>query len=593
MSDELSLPQLTRDNTSSTFAKTNLSRKRVRDTPPPDSSDPPIFSSDDDPSVEKYTQKRRKQRFRGPWFDQQLASDSAFEDEALDGKVPVKNKRTFDKKVDSGVFMGSDGTDIDDLDMEKGKKPWPVTNFLMPFPLRSRITLDPPKDIHAQRRIEKCLEDGEEYIDLSRLALDHLQNSTIRPLGTFVKAARGYAAFEPSLRIILSGNSLTKLPAELFNLNRLIFLSLRNNKLREIPPGIGKLKNLEDLNVSQNNLGYLPYEILDMLVGGTLYDFQLHPNPFYMPMARSDSTEKVATHLEIELQRKWPFIRDPPLRSAENSSRFVRQTINIPRPRFPENDSPPPSTQGAYPPHGMFRETAFTPAVPSEPISGEKCTLSYQFRTEVRFLNLYGQCVKGPLFPSDPHWQMSGRHIQLPVARLDDIPEPPVVQSRVQSLMEKALQSCSSHPELLQFENLLRHPPPQIPSLLRRAENISYSGPTPCTVCNRSFVIPRTEWIEWWEIEKVSKIDRLRTLQSGPSVMTVSSILGHPPIPTTSAASPLGRVENERDVAEKLVPLIRRGCSWSCLPRMFEPSPPQLSPEEDDVENEMNFDSDS
>ncbi|KAA8570113.1 hypothetical protein EYC84_002445 [Monilinia fructicola] len=168
MAEELFLPRLNRGNiSSSTSATTNLSRKRVRDTPPPDSSDPPIFSSDDDPSVEKYSQKRRKQRFRGPWFDQQLASDSAIEDEPVDRKVPIRNKRTFSKKVDSGVFMGSDGTDVDDAMTENGKKVWPANNNVVPSPLKSRITLDIPKDIHAQRKIERCLENGEEYIDLS------------------------------------------------------------------------------------------------------------------------------------------------------------------------------------------------------------------------------------------------------------------------------------------------------------------------------------------------------------------------------------------------------------------------------------------
>lgn len=99
------------------------------------------------------------------------------------------------------------------------------------------------------------------------MGLDHLENSTIRPLGTFVKTARGYAV-EPHLRIILSANELVKLPAELFNLNRLSTLSLRGNNLEEIPPSIGNLKRLEDLNIAQNNLGYLPFEILDLLVGG-------------------------------------------------------------------------------------------------------------------------------------------------------------------------------------------------------------------------------------------------------------------------------------------------------------------------------------
>ncbi|APA08924.1 hypothetical protein SS1G_02751 [Sclerotinia sclerotiorum 1980 UF-70] len=558
MADEPSLPRLIRDNTSSTFAKTNLSRKRVRGSPPPDSSDPPIFSSDDDPSVEKYTQKRRKQRFRGPWFDQQLASDSALEDEPLDRKVPIRNKRTFSKKVDSGVFMGSDGTDFEDIEMDKGKKLSPADHVPVPSPLKSRIAINTPRDVHAQRKIEKCLEDGEEYIDLSRMALDHLENSTIRPLKSFVKTARTHSAlndttthvydgFEPSLRIILSGNTLTKLPAELFNLNRLVFLSLRSNELQEIPPAIGKLKLLEDLNIAYNKLGYLPYEILDLLVrGGTLYDFQLHPNPFYLPMARLKGGENGATHFEIDLQRKrpWPLMNQP-----------------FPPPEYVVTLHGDPNMPGPIN-HQWHQRTPIS----GRPISGEKCSLAYQCRTEVRFLNTFGQCIKGPMFPSDPQWKDAEGHVQLPVADINDIPEPPEVQSRVPSLIEKALQSCIRSPEFLRLESYLECIPPSMPSLLRRAENVHYSGPTLCTICDRSFVVPRTEWIEWWEIEKVSKKDRLDAV--------------------TNAANP--RVENERDTVEKLVPLIRRGCSWLCLPPVFSDDSPQPSHGEDEnVENEI------
>ena len=69
------------------------------------------------------------------------------------------------------------------------------------------------------------------------------------------------------------------------------------------------------------------------------------------------------------------------------------------------------------------------------------------------------------------------------------------------------------------------------------------SGGSKCTICARSFIIPRTEWIEWWEIAKVLEINS-----------------------TASAASPLRQMENERDVLESMVPLMRRGCSWLCVP---------------------------
>lgn len=37
-----------------------------------------------------------------------------------------------------------------------------------------------------------------------------------------------------------------------------------------------------------------------------------------------------------------------------------------------------------------------------------------------------------------------------------------------------------------------------------------------------------------------------------------------------SAASPLRQKENERDVLESMVPLMRRGCSWFCVPSRVE-----------------------
>lgn len=74
---------------------------------------------------------------------------------------------------------------------------------------------------------------------------------------------------------------------------------------------------------------------------------------------------------------------------------------------------------------------------------------------------------------------------------------------------------------------------------LREAE----AGDRKCTKCSRTFVIPRTEWIEWWEIAKAQETRGL-----------------------ASAASPLRHFENKRDDMENVVPLMRRGCSWKCVP---------------------------
>jgi len=83
--------------------------------------------------------------------------------------------------------------------------------------------------------------------------------------------------------------------------------------------------------------------------------------------------------------------------------------------------------------------------------------------------------------------------------------------------------------------------PPYFPTLLAKVNAKKESGDTNCTICKRSFIVARTEWIEWWEISKAEE---------------------H----LVSAASPLREMENERDVLERMVPLMRRGCSWLCVP---------------------------
>lgn len=88
--------------------------------------------------------------------------------------------------------------------------------------------------------------------------------------------------------------------------------------------------------------------------------------------------------------------------------------------------------------------------------------------------------------------------------------------------------------------------PQYLPELLAKTAAVKESGGSKCTICKRNFIVPRVEWIEWWEIAKV---------------LDHKTIAG-----MASAASPLRQKENERDVLESMVPLIRRGCSWLCAP---------------------------
>lgn len=96
------------------------------------------------------------------------------------------------------------------------------------------------------------------------------------------------------IQLFLAKNSISSLPNELFRLDTLVTLSLREpgtlfiaydklsslhvgaNALTEIPPQIGQLKKLRELNIGNNQLKYLPAEIL----GLRLNNLTIDPNPF-------------------------------------------------------------------------------------------------------------------------------------------------------------------------------------------------------------------------------------------------------------------------------------------------------------------------
>lgn len=163
MADEPTLPKLAWDPVTESFSN-NRRRKRVLSSPPV-SSDPAIFSSDDDPSAENYTQERRKKKYRGPWYRQQLASDAGSQDQHENGQHK-KGKRTFERQYDSGIFMGSDGTDIDEA-MENLLAPsGPSLSLRLSRAAQTEKPIPSPEDL-ARGQIDRCLEEGEGSIDLS------------------------------------------------------------------------------------------------------------------------------------------------------------------------------------------------------------------------------------------------------------------------------------------------------------------------------------------------------------------------------------------------------------------------------------------
>ncbi|KAK6580527.1 hypothetical protein PZA11_006763 [Diplocarpon coronariae] len=511
MADELLLPRLAWNAATDSFSK-GAARKRIRLSSPPVSSDPAIFSSDDDPSAENYTtqERRGKRKYRGPWYMQRPAEPEAESQGSIE-VGPKKTKRPFERQFDSGVFMGSDGTDVDDgID---------VSDAAIPFSLPRRQSREVQNarqsdpDEAARRQIEVCLEEGNESIDLSFKNLTTLSNAAVRPLATFTRipaTANNFHKLEPKLKLFLSSNCLTRLPGELFNLERLVFLTLRNNELLEVPPSIGKLKNLHELNLSQNGLRYLPYEILDLLTTDChLASLHLHPNKFH--------------------EAQFPPINDAEVGEVQYQMGLRNRTRRHP-----------------------IQNTA-AQAYITKPLGvhwSQKWRVNFQARTDIRYLDITGKLVKGPIFPACEEDSQASSHM-IPVVDVEDTPQHPISPgveiSHAPSLVEVALNACSRNPKLPYFADMLDEEmtPPYMYKILTDALMKKESGGSQCTICKRNFVLPRTEWIEWWEIAK--NVDTEYRLPS--------------------TASPLRQMENDRDILESMVPLIRRGCSWLCVPK--------------------------
>jgi hypothetical protein len=77
-------------------------------------------------------------------------------------------------------------------------------------------------------------------------------------------------------------------PSTILELENIRLLSLRQNNLTRIPPGIRKLKLLQSLNVAGNNLTYLPFELIELFHHHSLVVLVADPNPWKEWFPRED-----------------------------------------------------------------------------------------------------------------------------------------------------------------------------------------------------------------------------------------------------------------------------------------------------------------
>lgn len=436
-----------------------MARKRTIDSVIYDnSSDLPLFSSDDaSASLDDYARPRPKKFYKGSWWLNSPQDVSTAQSEKS------TRKRGFVRNYDSGVWMGSESSEVD-VEPQTGADEGhdlltqPVTadaaSAVNAFTNSRRSIHNDvlgPRQQNAQLAVQKCVEDGVEVVDLAGLGLNNIPWSVLEPIKYMTReppSSGSYVSLEPKLRLYLAGNNLSKLPDEMYGLKSLTTLSIRQNNISELSSAISLLTNLEDLNVSANCLHYLPYEILE-LTDNKLQSLRLHPNLFFKPTINNPYCD--------------PFARGLP--GAKDCKAVSRVAYLDNRGRPLHGVSPSTITQ-----------------------------------------------AKGPMTDD-----CSMQHI------IDEQRECFESASGVPSLYEHALRLCSLYPSIDALSACLApDPPPHLLDSLARVRQSQAVGGFHCSVCGRDYLVPRTEWIEWWT--------------------------GLP------------------DNAGWGVPLLRRGCSWRCLP---------------------------
>lgn len=260
-------------------------------------------------------------------------------------------------------------------------------------------------------------------------------------------------------------------------------LFLANNQLARVPGQLLRLENLTVLSLRGNNLAEIPPGINSLI---NLRELNVGSNNLrWLPYEIRDLLDRQL--------RLFGFYPNP----------FIR-----PMPRFRYND-------------WVFER----------PLWSTKPTLLYSDGTLA-----YDSLPSPTITPT--YWPPEGIQPTNDVAQ-DDVKR----HSRVPSLFEICLRSLRDSPQLSQLPYLIpKDAPVSLLPALKHTWQVTEEGGQRCTICKTAFIVPRTEWLEWWQLSVKAEVQ--------------SPLLD----------SPAPNRNDDRIVIGSPVPLLRRGCSWACVP---------------------------
>ncbi|KAI1130021.1 hypothetical protein F5Y10DRAFT_138993 [Nemania abortiva] len=369
-----------------------------------------------------------------------------------------------------------------------------------------------PEELVVGTRIDAAIENGDPNIDLSSLGVTSIPDGPISRLAEL--------ALIPSVD--------KDVPFE--QTNPKLGLYLYNNRLTYAPGALFNLEHLTYLSLRNNQISELPPSIRKLR---NLRTLNVSLNRLrYLP-GELLSLFEFPSALSVVQIFPNPFYRPALLRGS------------VP------NDIPSEWAGGVPPP--------------------DEWNVVLRARSPVQYSDSRGSILSRfrlPCEKSDGHIQSGESAAQqlvfLQTEDVDVLPVPhlegrasgvPSNTGRVMSLFELASKSASRAAQTWDLASYLSPDAPS--SVLQSINRIAAQGALngnlgtlPCSICGREMITPLTQWLEWWEIS-------LRTSSSKRS--------------PAGSLIPLGLGVNE-----DVIPFLKRGCSWNCIPKptyVGEPAP--------------------
>jgi len=173
--------------------------------------------------------------------------------DTAENKDSTEKKDTKENEKEQSTSAEGDDSKKPEEDQEEEDEEKPKIPDVRPDPLiKNTKTID----LNRQIEIPSSMWDQGLVCGITRLSLQHCQLSAI-PEQVFTLRCT-------LKELELGQNKLKQVPVDIGRLKKLTKLTLNHNQISSLPKEIGKLANLEDLNLSHNQFAELPEPVLQL-----------------------------------------------------------------------------------------------------------------------------------------------------------------------------------------------------------------------------------------------------------------------------------------------------------------------------------------